>query len=164
MLNELNVLHTQGVELIEPNDLSGSLKGRHNLYDHLELTAKNAQNSVTIMTSSEGFLRKMEALKSTFEKLKKKGVKIRIAAPMTNETQSLTKEIEKYAEIRHAKDINARFCVVDGKEITFMILDDKEVHPNYDSGIWVNSPYFAKAMENMFDIAWKDMPMAGKKG
>ena len=164
MLNELNVLHTQGVELIEPNDLSGSLRGRHNLYDHLELITKNAQNSVTLMTSSEGFMRKMEALKPTFEKLKKKGVKIRIAAPMTNETQNVAKEIEKFAEIRHTKDVNARFCIVDGKEITFMILDDKEVHPTYDSGIWVNSPYFAKAMESMFDVAWKDMPSAGKKG
>ena len=38
LLDELNTLHTQGVELVEPSELSGSLKGRHNLYSHLELT------------------------------------------------------------------------------------------------------------------------------
>ena len=35
--------------------------------------------------------------------------------------------------------------IVDGKEIIFMILDDDEVHPTYDVGIWVNSP-LAKEM------------------
>ena len=32
VLKELNTLHIQGVELVEPTDLSGSLRGRHNLY------------------------------------------------------------------------------------------------------------------------------------
>src|SRR3989344_9368018 len=40
IINELNLLHTQGVELVEPNDLSGSLKGRDNLYNHLETIIK----------------------------------------------------------------------------------------------------------------------------
>ena len=45
-----------------------------------------------------------------------------------------------------------------------MVLDDKEVHPSYDAGIWVNAPYFAKAMENMFEMSWKDMtPYDSKK-
>ena len=44
MLGELNTLHSQGIELVEPSDLSGSLRGRHNLYNHLELTIRGAQN------------------------------------------------------------------------------------------------------------------------
>ena len=46
VINELNTLHTQVVELVEPADLLGSLKGRHNLYNHLELTIRNAEKSV----------------------------------------------------------------------------------------------------------------------
>src|SRR3989344_4147353 len=72
IVNKLNTLHTQGIELVEPADLSGSLKGRHNLYNHLELTIRNAEESVSIMTTSQGLLRKIEGLKSTFEKLKKR--------------------------------------------------------------------------------------------
>jgi hypothetical protein len=41
-----------------------------------------------------------------------------------------------------------------------MILDDKEVHPTYDVGIWVNTPFFANAVENLFDHAWKNMKPA----
>ena len=81
ILKELTLLHSQGVELVEPADLSGSLRGRHNLYNHLELTIKNAEESVTIMTTSQGLMRKVEGLKPTFEQIKKRGVKIKIAAP-----------------------------------------------------------------------------------
>ena len=59
VLGELNTLHTQGIELIEPSDLSGSLRGRHNLYNHLELSLRNAEKSVTLMTTTQGFLRKV---------------------------------------------------------------------------------------------------------
>ncbi len=159
VLNELNSLHTQGVELVEPADLAGSLRGRHNLYSHLELTIRNAEKSVTIMTTSQGFLRKVEGLKPVFEKLRKKGVKVRIAAPMTKETKDALKDVGEVAEVRHT-DAKARFCVVDGKDIVFMILDDKEVHPTYDVGIWVNTPFFANALENLFDTAWKGMKPA----
>src|SRR3989339_369185 len=69
VLNELDSLHSQGVELVEPSDLSGSLRGRHNLYNHLELLIKNANESVTLMTTSQGLLRKLEGLKPTFEKI-----------------------------------------------------------------------------------------------
>jgi sugar-specific transcriptional regulator TrmB len=162
VLNELNLLHTQGIELIEPTDLSGSLKGRHNLYDHLELTIKNAEESVTLMTTSEGLMRKVEALKPIFEKLKKRGVKIKIAAPINKECADAVKEINNIAEVKNAKNVNARFCIVDGKELTFMVLNDAEVHPTYDIGIWVNTPFFAQALEGMFDLAWKEMTPAEK--
>jgi len=38
-----------------------------------------------------------------------------------------------------------------------MIMDDKEVHPNYDVGIWINTPYFASAVEELFELAWKNL-------
>jgi len=156
VIGELNTLHTQGIELVEPSDLSGSLRGRHNLYNHLELTIRNAEESVNIMTTSQGLMRKIEGLKPTFEKLKKRGVKIRIAAPLTKEAMDAAKEVSGVAEVRHT-DTKARFCVVDGKEIVFMVLDDKEVHPTYDVGIWVSTPFFANALNSLFDVAWKGM-------
>ncbi len=162
IVNELNTLHTQGVELVEPADLSGSLKGRHNLYNHLELTIRNAENSVDIMTTSQGLMRKIEGFKPTFEKLKKRGVKIRIAAPLTKETMAAVRDLGSLAEIRNT-DAKARFVIVDGKELIFMIMDDQEVHPTYDVGIWVNSPFFSSALENLFSTAWKGMKTTATK-
>ncbi|MEM4755899.1 MAG: helix-turn-helix domain-containing protein, partial [Candidatus Woesearchaeota archaeon] len=102
VLTELNTLHTQGVELVEPTDLSGSLRGRHNLYNHLEMTIKGAEETVTIMTTSQGLIRKIEGLKPVFEQIKKRGVKIRIAAPLTKETRDAVKDLANVAEVRHS--------------------------------------------------------------
>ncbi len=156
VITELNSLHTQGVELVEPSDLSGSLRGRHNLYNHLELTIKNAEETVTIMTTAKGLMRKIEGLMPVFQEVKKRGVKIRIAAPLTEESMEAAKTAKGVAEIRHT-DKKARFVVVDGKEVVFMVLDDNEVHPTYDIGIWINTPFFAQALEDLFEMAWKAM-------
>jgi hypothetical protein len=94
-----------------------------------------------------------------FEQIKKRGVKIRIAAPLTKETIPAIKDLGNVAELRHT-DSRSRFILVDRKEILFMVVDDKEVHPTYDVGIWVNTPFFASALEDLFDLAWKELKPA----
>ena len=49
-----------------------------------------------------------------------------------------------------------QLCMND-KDVIFMLMDDKEVHPTYDTGIWIKSPFFASALNNLFDTAWKGM-------
>jgi HTH-type transcriptional regulator, sugar sensing transcriptional regulator len=160
VLGELTALHTQGVDFVEPSDLAGAIKGRHNIYTHLESMVKNAQKSVVIMTSSKGVMRKIEALKPELARLKKKGVVIRIAAPVTKDAENSIKSISNLAEVRHTNDLNARFCVIDGKDLMFMVLNDEEVHPSYDVGVWVQTPYFASAVQGMFDKTWNNMKPA----
>jgi len=157
ILTELSLLHSQGVELVEPTDLSGALKGRSNLYNHLETMIKSAETSIEIMTTSEGLIRKAETMKSLLQKAKDRKVTIRIAAPLTKETEKAVKELKSVAEIRHTPNIKARFTLIDGKQITFMLLDDAEVHPTYDSGVWVNTPFFSTALKQLFDTEWKGM-------
>lgn len=156
VIGELKGLHTQGVELVEPTDLSGSLRGRHNLYNHMELTIRGAEESVTLITTGSGLLRKIEGLKGALQEAVKRGVKIRIAAPMNKELEVAARELDGIAEVRDAK-IKGRFLIVDSKEVIFMVMDDAEVHPTYDVGIWINTPFFATALEDMFELAWKDM-------
>ena len=156
VLKELTSLHDQGVELIEPSELSGSLRGRHNLYNHLEMTLKSAEKSVDIMSTEQGIIRKAESLGPLFEELHSRGVVIRIAAPIVDPKHKSLKAISKFAEIRHT-DTKARFIVVDGKEILFMVNDDEDIHPTYDIGIWVNTPFFASALGEMFELAWNEM-------
>jgi len=156
IVTELNSLHTQGVELIEPSDLSGSLRGRHNLYNHLELTIRNAEETVTMSTTTAGFIRKVEGLRPVFEQLKKRGVTIRIAAPLSKDAEHAAKELDGIAEIR-STSVKARFVIVDSKELIFMIMDDETVHPTYDVGIWINTPFFAAALEQYFELAWNEM-------
>src|SRR3989344_1562065 len=100
VLKELDTLHKQGIEFIDSTDLSGAIRGKHNLYTHLETLVKNADKSVTIVTTQKGLIRKAEALKPIFQKLNKKGVNIRIAAPLTKECENAVKDLKNFAEIR----------------------------------------------------------------
>ncbi|MFP4119267.1 MAG: hypothetical protein ACLFTH_04400, partial [Candidatus Woesearchaeota archaeon] len=74
-------------------------------------------------------------------------------------------QIKDVAEVRNIDHISARFIVVDGAEVIFMVMHDDNVHPTYDIGIWVNTPFFASALEQLFELAWGslDAPMAPKK-
>src|SRR4030067_2382511 len=105
VLQELSSLFTQGIKFVEPTDLSGSLKGRQNLYNHMDMMIRSAEKSITIVTTREGLNRKMEALMPALEKCKKRGVKIRIAAPVDASNIKVAKEFKKVAEI---KDIEGR--------------------------------------------------------
>jgi hypothetical protein len=51
--------------------------------------------------------------------------------------------------------VRARFAIVDSQQLLFMVLDDEKVHPNYDVAIWLNTEFFASAMEQLFEAAWK---------
>jgi len=157
LLGELDSLYKQGIEFVEPADLSGALRGRHNIYTHMETMIKNAKKSVYLVTSSKGLIRKADALKSTLQALAKKGVDIRIAAPIDKESVAVAKEFSEFAKVKVVDKLDARFCIVDDNELIFMVMDDKDVHPTYDVGIWVNTPYFASAMGNLFNMAWKNM-------
>ena len=154
ILKELGMLYKQGIEPMQPTDFSGSLKGRHNLYDHLAMLAKEAEKSIAIMTTEEGLTRKVRALKPLFEKAKARGVEIKIAAPLTDKSKETLKKLEGIAKIKHVKEVTARFMIVDGKQMVFMLLDDKDVHPTYDLGLWVNTPFYASAMQGMFNKVW----------
>ncbi|MDP3966039.1 MAG: helix-turn-helix domain-containing protein, partial [archaeon] len=145
VLDELSSLFTNGVKFVEPSDLSGSLRGRQNMYNHLDMVVRGAERTVTITTTAEGLNRKLEVLMPIFEKAKRRGVVIRIAAPITQQNYKIAKELSKVAEVRDLtkEDLNGRFTIVDSKELMFMLLDDKSVHPNYDVAIWLSTEFFA---------------------
>jgi sugar-specific transcriptional regulator TrmB len=157
VLEELNGLFTKGIKFVEPSELSGSLKGRQNLYNHLDMMIRDAEKTVTIVTTAEGLNRKLEALMPVLEKSKKRGVRIRIAAPINNNNIKIARELKKVAEVRDMDKIKARFIIIDSNQIMFMLLDDEKFHPNYDIGVWINTEFFAMALEQMFELAWKEM-------
>jgi sugar-specific transcriptional regulator TrmB len=141
VLEELTGLFTKGIKFVEPSDLSGSLKGRQNLYNHLDMMIRDAEKTITIVTTAEGLNRKLEALMPSMEKVKKRGVKIRIAAPIDKNNIEAARELKKVADIRNLDKIKARFTIIDSNQLMFMLLDDEKFHPNYDVefGLILNS-------------------------
>ena len=154
VLGELNTLYTQGVELVDPADLTGAVKGRSNLYDHLHSIIKNAEKSVLILTTETGLSQKADQLRNALQKAKDKGAKIKIAAPLTKDNAASVKKLGTIAQVKNVSSVRARFVVVDGKNVVLMPLDDKKTHANYDFGVWLNTEFFGKGMTGMFDTVW----------
>lgn len=159
LLEELNILHKTGIDMVEPTDLSGAFKGRKRLYAHLESLIKNAEKSIVLVTTKEGILRKHKEFKKVLKKASKNGVKIRIAADFNKKHEHIIKELSEYAQVKKS-NLDSRFLLVDGEDISFMVMDDEEVHPSYDVGVWVKTKYFASTFEKMFNSQWKNMKSA----
>ena len=162
VLTELTALYTNGVKFIEPSDLSGSIKGRQNMYNHLDMMIKNAEKSAMIVTTAEGLGRKMESLMPSLEKAKKRGVSIRIAAPINANNYKVAKELSRVAEVRAMNKPHGRFALIDEKQMMLMVLDDEKTHPNYDVAVWLASDYFAKSMGQMSELAWNNFTPLSK--
>lgn len=157
VLGELSSLFVKGVKFVEPSELSGSLRGRENLYNHIDMMVRGAEKSITIVTTGDGLSRKMEALMPSLEKAKKRGVAIKVAAPVDSNNLDVAKDFKKVAEVRDLQGMKARFVIIDSNQIMFMLLDDEKFHPSYDVGVWINTEFFALALEQFFELAWKDM-------
>lgn len=166
VLSELTGLFENGVKYVEPADLSGSLRGRQNLHNHLDMMVRSAEKNITLVTTADGLNRKIEALLPSLEKAKKRGVNIKVAAPITNHNLKLAKQLAKVADVRDTKDknVNGRFAIIDDGQLMFMLTDDANVHPNYDVGVWLSTDYFAKVMNQMFHTAWESfVPLSKAK-
>jgi len=156
IFDELNLLHSNGIELIEPGDLTGSFRGRENIYNHIESMIKSAQKTITIMTTGPGVSRKEDRFKRALKKAKQRGVKIRFAAPLSKESKTTLKSLVEVTELKNS-NYEGRFVIIDNKEILFMLMDDKNVHPSYDVGVWIKSPYFSSLFGSLFESQYSKM-------
>lgn len=130
MLTELNGMFGKGQETLEPHDMNATIKGRNNIYHHIEMSIRNAQKTIVILTTQAGLKRKTQQMKQAIDAAKKRGVKVKMVA---------------------SDKINSRFVIKDNKEVLMMLTDDADIHESYDVGVWVNSPYFAQTIQTMFD-------------
>jgi HTH-type transcriptional regulator, sugar sensing transcriptional regulator len=156
VLEELNQLHSEGITTVEPTEVSGVVKGRNNLFHHMESMIKGAEQRVTFLTTEKGFARKAEQLKNVLRKATERGIKVKFAAPIAKGAKAL-EIVSPFSEIRHSGNIIGRWCIIDGKEILFMLLNDDNIHSSYDLGVWIKTPFFVSAMEKTFERAWDDM-------
>lgn len=157
VLDELRLLHTKGIQTVDPGDLTGSIKGRSNIYDHISSAMKSAEDSIVIMTTAEGLNRKAETLKKAFAKAKRNGTNVMVAAPINSENIAAAHLLSDYAEVRHIDQITARFVIIDNNEMLLMLTDDKKIHSSYDVAIWATTDYFSNAMKNMFYNVWDNL-------
>lgn len=163
VLKELEKIHKTGVQLVEPGEMTGSLKGRHMMHQQMETMFKSAKNKISILTTSRGLNELHSNHSELLKRVSDKGVKIRIATPFNKESAETAKALKTIAEVRkldnlqHIKSsVGGRFCIVDGKHVVLALTDDNEVHPTQDISFWAQSEHVAAdILEPMFEMIWQ---------
>ncbi|MBW2989077.1 hypothetical protein KY358_02030 [Candidatus Woesearchaeota archaeon] len=143
IFRELELLHRTGIKKVDCSDLSNSIIGRENINHFLKKMVDKASRSVLIVTTKEGFIRKAGLLSNSFRKASRRGVKIKMIAPIDKKA---AKKIQGDVELVD-KELNGRVVIADD-ELLFMISSGL-ADENYDSGIWARSAFFTKALRQM---------------
>jgi len=157
VLKELDKLYRKGVKLVQPGEMTSSLRGRNALHQQLETCFKNAKNNISILTTVKGLADIEKRHSDILKKASQRGVKIRIAAPFTKETMKAIEKLKEFADIKKISkpDIVGRVCVVDGSHVV-MALTDEKVHPTQDLAFWSQSQHLAENLLGpMFNLIWE---------
>ena len=146
----LESLYKEGIDPVKREEISASIKGKSNISNHLREIIQNAKKEVIICTNAEDLAAKSKLFQQTFEIFKNNNIKFKVA--LSGE-EKLIKELEKKFNSKFKKvNINAKFFIVDRKEILFYLSKDKD---NEDTAIWLNSEFFSQAFASLFDKAFK---------
>jgi len=147
---QIEDLHKVGIQPFQPEDLSGLIKGRTNLYSYLKEIISSAEDEVLIVTNLKELTKQMKILKPLSELLKRKKVKFKIALNASED------EIQQFKELKadiFKTDLNSVFCLIDKKQLFFMLSGNQ--NEDEDSAIWVNSPFFSSALSSLLNSAIK---------
>ncbi len=163
LIQELETLHQTSSKMIDVFERSGALRGRQNIYSHLETMFKEAEKSINIITTETAFIRKVDVFKPLFLELKDRGIKIRIITPINEVNAKYVRDLLEAVEIYDAGDIRGRVITVDGQEVLMFLTDDQETHPTNEVGIWIYAPFLAKTIDSLIEKSLDNLKPAKEK-
>jgi len=168
LIDELNVLHQEGLQLVSLEDITGALKGKYSVLQQMDSMFRGASFSVNIVTTPAGLNDLFENHISILKKLSEKGVKIKIATRADKRSADAIKTLSGIAEVRNITEkevpLSGRFYVIDGQEMMMGLSDPEVVHSSQDMMFWTKSKHAAKNMiEPLFNLVWQKSKPIGKK-
>jgi len=153
VMKELETINKQGIDMVQPHDLTGTLKGSEIINRQLKFLFGKAGENINIVTTKRGLSDLYSNHFRALKKSAKSGVRIKIAAPFADD--SVAKDFSGIAELRHVQSPSGRVITVDNKHIVTSLADDS-VHETQDMFLWANSPHAVKSLgETVFVQAWK---------
>ncbi len=146
---ELQQLYSVGIQPVRQEDISGSIKGKLTIYNHIKELLENARKEVIICTSVQEIQNKSRFFSLVLDRLKKANIKIKIA--LSGEEKDIKKINNKFKIKAKQIDVDTRFFIADNEQILFMI--SKTGLPEEEIAVWLNTPFFATSLGFMFNQA-----------
>ena len=148
VMAELEAIYKEGLNLVQPFEMTGTLKGRHSINQHLSSLFKKATKEIKIITTEGGLNELYSNHYNSLKRITKRGVKLRIVAPMSD--TSPVKAFSEIAEMKNTKKPLNRVYTIDDKHVLFALTDDKKVHQTQDVAFWAQSQHAVKSFVEPF--------------
>ena len=139
ILEELNSIYKKGMNVLEPTQMTGTIKGSHLVDRELNSLFKKAKSDIRIITTKKGFNELYEKHFRTLKKASSNGVKLRIAAPLSANSKG-AKDFS-FAELKNIQDSTGRIFVVDGNYLLIGLSDDEKTHESQEIAFWADSKH-----------------------
>ena len=153
VLTELEKIHKDGLSLIQPTEMTGTLKGSRMINRQMQTIFKEAKEKIDILTTEKGLQDLHQNHFRILKKLAKRGIKVKIVAPLKD--PQAVKGLREIAELKDLKIPLGRIAVVDGEHMLMALTDDK-VHESQDLALWANSTHAVESMASpLFQQVWK---------
>lgn len=148
---ELEQLYNVGIQPVRHEDISGAIKGKSTIYNHIKEILENSKKEVLICTSVDEIITKSRFYSQIFDRLIKNNIKIKIA--LSGEDREIKKINTKFKIKAKQVNIDSRFYISDNDQILFII--SKSNLPDEEIAVWLNTPFFTSAIAYLFDEAVK---------
>ena len=142
LYQELLMLHDKGIQKVDAFDLSTIIKGRKALFQKIGEMISNANNIIVVLPSRE-----IEEYKRYISSGIKKNPNVKIKIY----TDQMLRNLNNQNVDVKIVNFKSRIVLKDDDEVLFAITNSEEVHPNYDSGIWVKSKFFTNTLKTLLE-------------
>jgi sugar-specific transcriptional regulator TrmB len=155
IVTELEAIYKEGLNLVQPFEMTGTIKGRHSINQHLNSLFKKAASEIRIITTEGGLNELYSNHYNSLKRVTKRGVKLRILAPLSD--TSPVKAFSEIADMKNVKKPLNRVYTIDDKHVVFALTDDQKVHQTQDVAFWAQSQHAIKSfVEPFFNNAWSE--------
>ena len=161
VLKELKELYERGLRVIEPEELTGAIKGDHLVRKHLETALAKATKKVNILTTPEDLLNLFSTSFNLLRTAKERGVKIKILTKYDSKIKEILKALSSVAEVRFIDEkklpLYGRFAIIDDSQILLGLTHPEKTHSTQHLAIWSKSEHTAKDIFiPLFKLAWEN--------
>src|SRR3990172_6111851 len=93
IMRELNEVFSSGLKLVNPEDMTGALKGKYSLYQQLDTMSRGADKQISIVTTPLGLNEIFSNHLDSLRKANERGVHIKIATSGTEKASEAIKAL-----------------------------------------------------------------------
>tara|TARA_Y100000310_G_C20654582_1_gene801316 strand:+ start:286 stop:1065 length:780 start_codon:yes stop_codon:yes gene_type:complete len=149
---ELQQLYSTGIQPIKQEDISGAVKGKSTIYNHLKELLENSKKEIIICTSTQEVQLKSRFFSLLFDRLRKANINMKIA--LSGDEKDIKKINNKFKIKAKKILIDSKFFISDNEQVLFLISNTSS--PDEEIAVWLNTPFFASTLSYMFDQAVKE--------